>query len=58
MHRQPVFAHCRYFEHANESVSDRLFDTGICLPSGSNMEDDEVLRVVETIRKLIGSAQR
>ena len=58
MHRQPVFAHCRYFEHANESVSDRLFDTGICLPSGSNMQDDEVHRVVETIRKLIGSAQR
>jgi dTDP-4-amino-4,6-dideoxygalactose transaminase len=56
MHRQPVFAHCRYFEHANESVSDRLFATGICLPSGSNMEDREIRRVIETIRNLIGSA--
>jgi dTDP-4-amino-4,6-dideoxygalactose transaminase len=58
MHRQPVFAHCRYFEHANESVSDRLFDTGLCLPSGSNMEEKEIGRVIETIRKLIGSAGR
>jgi dTDP-4-amino-4,6-dideoxygalactose transaminase len=58
MHRQPVFAHCRYFEHSNESVSDRLFDTGLCLPSGSNMEEKELDRVIETIRKLIGSARR
>jgi dTDP-4-amino-4,6-dideoxygalactose transaminase len=58
MHLQPVFAHCRYFEHANESVSDRLFETGLCLPSGSNMEEGEVRRVVDTIRELIGSAGR
>lgn len=49
MHLQPVFAHCRYFSHGNESVSDGLFDRGICLPSGSNMTDVQVVRVAETV---------
>jgi dTDP-4-amino-4,6-dideoxygalactose transaminase len=57
MHRQPVFANCRYFEHANESVCDRLFETGLCLPSGSNMNDAEIGRVIDTIRDLVGSAR-
>jgi dTDP-4-amino-4,6-dideoxygalactose transaminase len=58
MHLQPVFADCRYFEHANRSVSDRLFENGLCLPSGSNMAEGEIGRVIETIRKLIGNARR
>lgn len=53
MHRQPLFEHCRYFEHGNESVSDRLFETGLCLPSGSNMSEDEVARIIETIREVV-----
>ena len=57
MHRQPVFAGCRFFEHGNESVSDRLFETGLCLPSGSNMSQGELQRVVDTIREVIESAR-
>ena len=53
MHRQPVFAGCRYFEHGNESVSDRLFETGLCLPSGSNLSDADVGRVIETARRIL-----
>jgi dTDP-4-amino-4,6-dideoxygalactose transaminase len=53
MHRQPVFAHCRYFEDGNDSVSDRLFDTGICLPSGSNLSNDEIARIIGTIRSIL-----
>ena len=38
MHLQPVFASSPYFPHREgESVSDELFDRGICLPSGSVM---------------------
>jgi dTDP-4-amino-4,6-dideoxygalactose transaminase len=53
MHRQPVFAGCRYFEHGNESVSDRLFETGLCLPSGSNLTEAELRRVIETARRIL-----
>jgi dTDP-4-amino-4,6-dideoxygalactose transaminase len=53
MHCQPVFAGCRYFEHGNESVSDRLFETGLCLPSGSNLTEAELERVIETARRIL-----
>jgi dTDP-4-amino-4,6-dideoxygalactose transaminase len=55
MHRQPVFAGCDYVTADNVSVCDRLFDNGICLPSGSNMGRQEVTRIVETLRGLIGA---
>lgn len=51
MHLQPVFAQCRYFTDGGESVSDRLFRDGLCLPSGSNMSDGQVERIVEVIRR-------
>ena len=53
MHRQPVFAGCRYFEHGNDSVSDRLFETGLCLPSGSNLTEAELGRVIETAHRIL-----
>ncbi len=53
MHRQPVFKGCEYVTAGNESVCDRLFDQGICLPSGSNMDPSEVARIVETLRGLL-----
>jgi dTDP-4-amino-4,6-dideoxygalactose transaminase len=53
MHLQPVFAHCRYFSHSDESVSDRLFADGLCLPSGSNMSLSQIDRIVSTIRKIL-----
>lgn len=53
MHLQPVFSHCRFFPHLGESVSQRLFDHGLCLPSGSNMSDVQIERIVFSIKKII-----
>lgn len=50
MHLQPVFADNPYFTHGQASVSDDLFNSGICLPSGSNMSDENIERVVSAIR--------
>jgi len=51
MHQQPLFAGCLYYPHEEgESVSDRLFAQGICLPSGSSLTEEEQHRVIETIR--------
>lgn len=57
MHAQPVFEGCRYFTHGNESVSDELFRTGLCLPSGSNMTPREIDRIVGSVRKIMKKAK-
>jgi pyridoxal phosphate-dependent aminotransferase EpsN len=47
MHQQPVFAGCRVI---GGSVSDALFATGLCLPSGSSLTPVQQQRVVEVVR--------
>jgi dTDP-4-amino-4,6-dideoxygalactose transaminase len=53
MHRQPVFSEARYFTAANKSVSDDLFERGICLPSSSNMSMEQLNRVIDTIKAVL-----
>lgn len=48
MHLQPVFASSRYY---GGGVSDALFERGLCLPSGSNLNLDDLERVVSAVRK-------
>lgn len=52
MHLQPVFADRQYFAHDSVSISDSLFEHGICLPSGSNMTDESIERVVSAIKNV------
>ncbi len=47
LHMQPVFAGC---ETVGGAVSERLFNQGLCLPSGSSLTEDEQNRVVEIVR--------
>ncbi len=55
LHLQPLFHQYEYYPHyLDQSVSDRLFETGLCLPSGSNMTEDEQFRVIEIIRRCTG----
>ena len=46
MHLQPVFNDCQYF---GETVSEELFTAGLCLPSGSNITNDDKNRIYEVI---------
>lgn len=46
MHLQPAFAECR---SRGGAVSEDLFEHGLCLPSGSNLSDDERARVAEAV---------
>lgn len=53
LHLQPLFSGLKYFPHRETySVSDELFGTGICLPSGSNLTNDEFNRVIDCIKSL------
>jgi dTDP-4-amino-4,6-dideoxygalactose transaminase len=49
MHLQPVYQGCRV---RGGSVSARLFDNGLCLPSGSSLTEEERNLVVECIREM------
>ena len=46
MHLQPVFARTR---RVGGAVAERLFERGLCLPSGSALTEAEVSRVVDTL---------
>lgn len=50
MHMQPLYAEAPYY---GTGISDRLFDRGICLPSGSSLDDGSIERVVDAIREII-----
>lgn len=52
MHRQPIFKDCKYFMH-KESISDKLFSTGVCLPSCSAMTEEEQSWVIRCLREAI-----
>ena len=50
MHLQPVFKDHLYF---GSGVSDEIFQRGLCLPSGSNLRDDEKQRVLYKLSKIL-----
>lgn len=49
MHLQPVFEKAPRFVNG---VSETLFNNGLCLPSGSNLTDDELERIAEVIKRV------
>lgn len=48
MHLQPVFKDAFYF---GENVAEKLFEDGLCLPSGSNLVNDQLQRIVDIMVK-------
>ena len=50
MHMQPLFKEALIIE---EGTSKTLFEKGICLPSGSNMTNEDVKRVCSIIKRVI-----
>ena len=52
MHAQPVFAGTAYVTAGAESVSDDLFNRGLCLPSDTKMTMEDVDRICDVIRKV------
>ncbi|EDM43000.1 putative aminotransferase [unidentified eubacterium SCB49] len=49
MHLQPIFEKAPYY---GDTVSEQLFKTGLCLPSGSNLSDLDRLRISKVIHNL------
>lgn len=52
MHMQPVFADCPFY---GDGTAERLFETGLCLPSGSNMTDEDRERIATVLKDVFKS---
>lgn len=50
MHLQPVFSDAPFY---GNGTSERLFDSGLCLPSGPTLTDEDIERVVNGIEDLV-----
>ncbi|HVF10864.1 MAG TPA: aminotransferase class I/II-fold pyridoxal phosphate-dependent enzyme [Abditibacteriaceae bacterium] len=48
MHLQPVFAGCRM---RGGAVAESIFERGLCLPSGSNLSEQDIQRVIAILRE-------
>jgi dTDP-4-amino-4,6-dideoxygalactose transaminase len=51
MHLQPIFEHFPYY---GGTVAEELFDNGLCLPSGSNLTDEDRARIASVVKKVFG----
>lgn len=52
MHLQPVFQNCSYY---GTKVAEHLFNSGLCLPSGSNLSENDKVRIKESLLKFFNS---
>ena len=50
MHLQPVF---KVYDFYGTDVCEKLFKNGLCLPSGSNLTDDDLQRIRTSINKIL-----
>lgn len=55
LHLQPIFKDNAYY---GGTIAEDLFNTGICLPSGSNLSDADLNRVVANIKQAVESVSR
>lgn len=46
MHLQPIFKDCLIY---GGSVCEELFERGLCLPSGSNLDESDLTRIIDKI---------
>lgn len=53
MHQQPVFSDADYVTAGGTSVADKLFGSGLCLPSGSQLNETQQDRVISNLLNII-----
>ncbi|REC49602.1 aminotransferase class I/II-fold pyridoxal phosphate-dependent enzyme [Chryseobacterium pennipullorum] len=49
MHMQPVFADAPYY---GKNIAETLFERGLCLPSGSNLKEEDKQRILKCIENV------
>ncbi|MGZ5441404.1 MAG: DegT/DnrJ/EryC1/StrS family aminotransferase [Thermoanaerobaculia bacterium] len=52
MHQQPLFRGARF---VGSGIAERLFDQGLCLPSGSSLRSSDLERVASVVRSTVST---
>jgi pyridoxal phosphate-dependent aminotransferase EpsN len=56
MQLQPLYKDCLYYKYEESlSISELLFEKGLCLPSGSSLKTEEQDHVIEVIKSVLKS---
>jgi len=50
MHLQPFF---KGHDFISEGVSEELFMKGLCLPSDTKMRDEDIEKIIDTIKNIL-----
>ncbi len=59
MHMQPVYRNRRFFSvNGQKPVGQRLFESGLCLPSGSALDEDTQGKIIDIIRGCFAAHSR
>jgi len=53
MHMQPLYKECEYIMSDDNDVSRKLFENGICLPSGSSLSESDQNRIIDIIKNCL-----
>jgi dTDP-4-amino-4,6-dideoxygalactose transaminase len=54
MHLQPIFENCPFY---GDGTAEKLFEQGLCLPSGSNLTDADMTRIFKIIDQVWQKAE-
>ncbi|WP_312001400.1 aminotransferase class I/II-fold pyridoxal phosphate-dependent enzyme [Paenibacillus forsythiae] len=56
LHLQPIFERASFYPHSETlCVSERLFQSGLCLPSGSSLTPEQQQRVIDRVHETMGT---
>src|SRR5699024_10264874 len=60
LHLQPLYTDSPFYTALpyQKAICEDLFETGVCLPSGSNMSEEEQTRVIRSISRLLLASDR
>lgn len=50
MNIQPIFRNYKFF---GSNFAERLFENGICLPSGTNLTDEQRSKISEVFKQIL-----
>ncbi|AZB44902.1 aminotransferase class I/II-fold pyridoxal phosphate-dependent enzyme [Bacillus sp. FJAT-42376] len=53
LHLQPIFKGRKFYAHMDKDFSTYVFKNGICLPSGSNLSNEDQMRIIGIVKKIL-----
>ena len=53
MHKQPLYKNYKYLKNGRSDISAKLFRNGLCLPSGSDLSQEDQSRIIDIIYSFV-----